>query len=355
MRKLVALTEKGSAPPLEVWCCVQPARLDTTTGVAGSQYPIEGGFVCLFDPAYDKAFHKYAIEVLEKQRWLDLSTRAIFVELSVYNPNSRLWCIIRLTFETTPMGGVLPSSTFEVVKLESYAEDVVNLVLFVAFVPLVLFYTWGEIKEVRGRGCRKYFKSPWNFIELAVLFLFFLALTLQVSVWVAWEGYLVSDKDAATLAATQNSTANPLLAGTASSKPDAATAGDDASQGKKAELHEEQYLSSKKQEEEAEFVGFFSISRRQESVYWFFSFLALTTTVKLFKYIQFFPSVILFGDTLHRVVTVRSVGVVCALVIISFGYVWAAPIVLLIDVMPPSACKGRHLALAILFPTISLT
>lgn len=40
--------------------------------------------------------------------WLDVYTRAVFVEFTVYNANVNLFCIVTLIFETTGVGEASP-------------------------------------------------------------------------------------------------------------------------------------------------------------------------------------------------------------------------------------------------------
>ena len=45
-----------------------------------------------------------AFQYLFDNRWLDVYTRAIFVEFTVYNANINLFCIVTLMLETTAVG-----------------------------------------------------------------------------------------------------------------------------------------------------------------------------------------------------------------------------------------------------------
>lgn len=49
-------------------------------------------------------FDYSTLESLFRNKWLDMYTRAIFVEFNVYNANVNLFCIITLLFETTALG-----------------------------------------------------------------------------------------------------------------------------------------------------------------------------------------------------------------------------------------------------------
>lgn len=44
------------------------------------------------------------LQYLFNNTWLDVYTRAIFVEFTVYNANVNLFCIVTLMLETTAVG-----------------------------------------------------------------------------------------------------------------------------------------------------------------------------------------------------------------------------------------------------------
>ena len=54
---------------------------------------------------------------LKTHSWLDRATRALFIDLTVYNANVNLFCQIRLIAEFTPTGGILTSAEFNTVDL----------------------------------------------------------------------------------------------------------------------------------------------------------------------------------------------------------------------------------------------
>ena len=43
-----------------------------------------------------------AIEFLDKEQWMDLATRAVFVDVLVYNPNVGFVSLVKLSFEFRP-------------------------------------------------------------------------------------------------------------------------------------------------------------------------------------------------------------------------------------------------------------
>ena len=48
------------------------------------------------------------LEYLKDNNWLDYYTRAIFMEFTVYNPNTNLFSYVNYVMEFAPMGSVIP-------------------------------------------------------------------------------------------------------------------------------------------------------------------------------------------------------------------------------------------------------
>lgn len=82
----------------------------------GNTYPVPAyGIVMPTDIGYISA--EKIILSLRESRYVDLHTRAIFVDMSVYNPMLDRMVYARLVGEMTPAGGVMPDSEFRVVQL----------------------------------------------------------------------------------------------------------------------------------------------------------------------------------------------------------------------------------------------
>ena len=73
-------------------------------------------------------------------------TRAVFVEFSLYNPNTNLFLSTIFTMELPPSGGIIPQSTFRVANLfpEGRVDTAVGQALFYFLFGLVLIMTFVE-------------------------------------------------------------------------------------------------------------------------------------------------------------------------------------------------------------------
>ena len=102
--------------------------------------------------------------------WTDRNTRAIFVEFTLYNPNSNLHCASTILAETPPTGGVFSKAQFLTYRLYRYVGDF-QLFIFACeafFLAFVVYFTYRELRAL-WRSKLKYFTSIWNWLELALL------------------------------------------------------------------------------------------------------------------------------------------------------------------------------------------
>lgn len=118
---------------------------------------------------------------LKSNRWIDLYTRAVIVDFTVYNGNVNLFNQIRLVMEFPPTGGVLNSWTVRTSKLLRYVStfDFVVAAMEILFVLFTIYYTMEEIIDICYKRC-KYFKDPYNLLDLFILALSYLCMALSL-------------------------------------------------------------------------------------------------------------------------------------------------------------------------------
>ncbi|CAF3354789.1 unnamed protein product [Rotaria sp. Silwood1] len=164
---------------------------DKFTSVTGSQYeytsskitaalqlsnaygPYDtGGFIYYFRPTKD--LNDKAIVTLKNSAWLDLTTRAIFIELIYFNPNIELLTSINILFEFLTTGTVQVRDFFYTVPVNSFFFGRNKLlgvfqILFNLFCIIFAFYYVGKIAEHRLWFIMS---SIWNLYDLGLLILF---------------------------------------------------------------------------------------------------------------------------------------------------------------------------------------
>ncbi len=61
------------------------------------------------------------ISMLKELSWIDMQTRAVIIQMSLYNPNVNLFIFVTIVAEFSPSGGVSPSARVEpLALLENY-------------------------------------------------------------------------------------------------------------------------------------------------------------------------------------------------------------------------------------------
>ncbi|VDI78620.1 Hypothetical predicted protein [Mytilus galloprovincialis] len=110
------------------------------------------------------------IDTLMENNWVDNNTRAIFIEVNLYNPNNNLFGICLYVLEFLQTGGIEPFERFFIFRLDRYSNGFMYFVMAIELITMafVIFYTVTEVKKIRKLK-KDYFKEFWNVWELIVL------------------------------------------------------------------------------------------------------------------------------------------------------------------------------------------
>jgi len=119
---------------------------------------------------------------MKERGWIDQETRAIFIELTLYNPNIDMFTTIVHLLEFPEYGAVHSSNYESSSRLYHFSTSYTNTVaiseIVVITFNLALMYT--EYLRFKNLGKKSYFRSIWSYIQwveigLAVsIFVFFL-------------------------------------------------------------------------------------------------------------------------------------------------------------------------------------
>ncbi|XP_078703554.1 polycystin-2-like protein 1 [Branchiostoma floridae x Branchiostoma belcheri] len=108
-----------------------------------------------------------AAAFLQHHSWLDERTRAVFVELILYNPHANLFSVVTIVVEFTPLGAAFTSG--EVVTLRLIQRDALLLLAFRLLMGMfLLFFTAKEVKKIYSRPIQ-YLSEFWSWVELLVI------------------------------------------------------------------------------------------------------------------------------------------------------------------------------------------
>lgn len=126
------------------------------------------------------------VNLLCKDRWIDRHTRAVFVEASLYNPNSNLFTSITVLVEVPPTGGIFPKAEILTYRLYQYIGDFQLFVLAceVFCIMFMIYFSYREMKLIY-RQKMGYFSVIWNWIEILVVVLSWTAVVyFFVCLWI---------------------------------------------------------------------------------------------------------------------------------------------------------------------------
>ncbi len=138
------------------------------------------GYVALLPDELDDA--KQILEDLKTNDWVNLYTRAIIIEFTVYNANINLFSNVLLLFEMPPAGGTMTMffiDTFRVYSSVGSLGDVTMVCELAAIVVVIYFI----IKVIRGviKERKAFFKKLSNLVEFLQVILNCTVIVLFVS------------------------------------------------------------------------------------------------------------------------------------------------------------------------------
>ncbi|XP_008278370.1 polycystic kidney disease protein 1-like 2 [Stegastes partitus] len=138
-----------------------------------------GGFAVELGPDLQHA--SSTLEYLFRNKWLDMYTRALFVEFTVYNANVNLFCIVTLLLETTAVGAFQFQSKLQSVRLyqSSGGLHIFVMAAEIIYLLFILYYMFLQGKLMKQQRCA-YFKNKWNLLELAIILLSWSALAVFI-------------------------------------------------------------------------------------------------------------------------------------------------------------------------------
>jgi len=142
-------------------------------------YPGDGYAVDLFG---NVSTVTQQLQTLRANNWVDLQTRAVTLDMALLNEALKVHGVIRVVFEFLPTGGVLPSRTIRVLKLDKYANSETNRGVMAAEVILILFIMWysfDEVRELRREGWKEHFTDMWNAFDIVNISLFIVVIALR--------------------------------------------------------------------------------------------------------------------------------------------------------------------------------
>ena len=150
-----------------------------------------GGYVASLSTDID--FARATAMALEQDSWVDMLTRALFFEFSVYNANMNFFATGFVIIEILPTGSVVPNANIRVFKLYRYVGTFGRLVMASEIILLLclLFFIYKECRHMY-RLRWGYFKLFWSWIEITIAVALFTALILRAFSWYEGDKNLIA-------------------------------------------------------------------------------------------------------------------------------------------------------------------
>ena len=129
-----------------------------------------GGYVMEHGRYYEDAVT--AEEQLYSAGWVDRYTRALIVEVILYNPHVNLFASVSLVVETPPSTSILTYTNIAVVRLHSY-HGTIAIIRLVCEVIFVLYLTQSLISLILSlkKNGRRHFVSSWSYVDMLLILL----------------------------------------------------------------------------------------------------------------------------------------------------------------------------------------
>jgi polycystin 1L2 len=138
----------------------------TTDKTTRTTYPIPA-YSLMMKPSMGEERAKQIIDNIVLSKYIDMHTKAVFVDLTVYNPMVDRICYIRMVGEMTKAGGVMPTYEFMVMRLWDMhtTTDYFYLGIESVIALFYLFYAYVAYKTMMREGGR-YWYSFLNVCQL---------------------------------------------------------------------------------------------------------------------------------------------------------------------------------------------
>ncbi|CAF4193018.1 unnamed protein product, partial [Adineta steineri] len=99
--------------------------------------------------------------------WIDNQTRAVIIELSLYNPNAQLFTSVIFLTEFLSTGGIYLSSRFEPMNFDAFTS-MYQLISIIVYMIMILYFMWIEIRLLLKLKWN-YFHRFWSYIEIGII------------------------------------------------------------------------------------------------------------------------------------------------------------------------------------------
>ncbi|CAF0759134.1 unnamed protein product [Adineta steineri] len=110
---------------------------------------------------------KTNLSALHQLDWIDEKTRAVFIQLTLYNPSVQLLMAVTLLAEFLPTGGIYTTARFEPINFYTFTS-ILQLVCTIFYIFFIIYFIIIEIRLLFKLRL-KYFHQFWSIIQLGII------------------------------------------------------------------------------------------------------------------------------------------------------------------------------------------
>ncbi|CAF3950096.1 unnamed protein product, partial [Rotaria magnacalcarata] len=129
------------------------------------------------------------LSLLRELSWIDMQTRAVIIQISLYNPNVNLFIFVTIIAEFLAGGDVFPSARIEPLSLLNYLQDSFKFICGAIYMIFIIYYMQREIRSIIIRRAH-YFRDFWSYPEIGIIVCSWAGLAIYI--WRTREGDRIS-------------------------------------------------------------------------------------------------------------------------------------------------------------------
>ena len=178
--KTYTIHNNAVLPGDKILSCLDRWRHQTMVELRGFPYwgtmTMYSGSGYVANLGYDQETAYTVIADLHSNGWIDVQTRAVLVEFTVYNANTNLFGMVSIFVEFPPSSGAFTKTQYEAARFYlrlSGGQTVAHV--FVVFFMLYFLYREGKLIYKQRLA---YFKGFWNWVEIILIVCEFLLIIL---------------------------------------------------------------------------------------------------------------------------------------------------------------------------------
>ena len=160
------------------WRYQSSSKINTLSHEAVTETYDGGGYVA--DLGYNRKSAAEVVRDLRQHNWVDERTAAVFIEFTLFDPSSSLFCNVRNIYERLATGQVVTKVDVRVLSLYPSMDG--NMLSFyevcqlLFLIVIVVFFIVEIVKYFRQK---KYLFQVWNWIQLILLTVSFVAVVMS--------------------------------------------------------------------------------------------------------------------------------------------------------------------------------